>query len=287
MSMSTNIETGRRGKANLTAPAEAAATLLRRSKLRPALAIQLGSGFQSALKRCTVVFEVPFAAIPGFPSLSVPGHDAKLVLGFIEKIPVVLLCGRGHYYEGLSLAEVTFPIRVLAELGIKAVLLTNAAGGINSSYRPGDFMCVTDHINFLGDNPLRGPVAVGRRRFIDMTDAYNKNLRRIMQEAAEVAEIRLHHGVYMAVCGPCFETPAEIGACALLGADAIGMSTVPEAIVARQCGLKVVALSCITNPAAGRNKEPLSHNEVLETGRRVAPQAAALVENFVRLYAQK
>ncbi len=285
--MNANLASGPRASATPIAAAEAAATILRRSKLRPTLAIQLGSGFQGVLKRCTVVLDIPFTAIPGFPALSVPGHAPRFVMGYLEKFPVVLLGGRSHYYEGLALAEITFPIRVLAELGLKAVLLTNAAGGINTGFRPGDFMCVTDHINFLGDNPLRGPVAVGRRRFIDLTDAYNKNLRRILQEAAEEARVRLHHGVYMAVCGPCFETPAEIAACARLGADAIGMSTVPEAIVARQCGLKVVALSCITNPAAGRNKEPLSHHEVLETGKRVAPQATALIENFVRLYAQK
>lgn len=285
--MKDGIASGLAGKATPTAAAEAAAGILRRSKLRPTLAIQLGSGFQNVIKRCTVVMQVPYAAIPGFPSLSVPGHEGRLVLGYLAKTPVVVLCGRAHYYEGRSLQEITFPIRVLAEMGIKAVLLTCAAGGINTSHRPGDFMCVTDHINFLGDNPLRGAVAAGRRRFIDMSEAYSRTLRRLLTAAAEEEEIRLHHGVYMAVCGPSFETPAEIRACAFLGADAIGMSTVPEVIVARQCGLKVAALCCITNAAAGRAKAPLSHAEVIETGQRVAPQASALIENFVRRYAQE
>jgi purine-nucleoside phosphorylase len=275
------------GRKALPPPNEAAATILRRSKLRPTLAIQLGSGFDSILARCTVVMQVPYRAIPGFPSLSVPGHAGNLILGHMERTPVVILSGRAHYYEGHSLPEITFPIRMLAEMGIKALLLTNAAGGINTSYRAGDFMCITDHINFLGENPLRGPVALGRRRFVDLTDAYNRSLRRLLLQAADQAEVRLHQGVYMAVSGPSFETPAEIRACAFLGADAIGMSTVPEVIVARQCGIKVAAVSCITNLAAGRNKEPLSHAEALETGQRVAPQAAALVANFIRLYAQK
>ncbi|WCJ60775.1 purine-nucleoside phosphorylase [Fontisphaera persica] len=283
--MNREVPVSFKSRATPTAAAEVAASILRRSKLRPTLAIQLGSGFQHLLASCTVVLEIPYASLPGFAMPDVPGHLGKFVLGSVEKIPVVLLGGRSHYYEGKTMGDITFPIRVLAELGIKSILLTNAAGGINSSYRPGDFMCVTDHINFMGENPLRGAVAPGRRRFIDMTDAYNRSLRRLLQEAADQAQIRLHHGVFLAVSGPSFETPAEIRAFGLLGADAVGMSTVPETIVARQCGLKVAALACITNLAAGRNKEPLSHHEVLETGKRVAPQAAALIENFVRLYA--
>jgi len=273
------LETGRRA-------AEVAAMILRKSKLRPSLGIQLGSGFQGVISRCTIVLQFSYQEL-GFVSPTIRGHEGRLILGYLNKTPVVILSGRAHYYEGPSLAEVTFPIRVLAELGLKALLLTNAAGGINTSYRQGDFMCLTDHINLMGENPLRGPVALGKRRFIDLTDAYNRSLRRLLQQAADELEIRLHHGVYLAVSGPNFETPAEIRAFALLGADAVGMSTVPEVIVARQYYLKVAAVSCITNPAAGRNKEPLSHAEVLETGRRVAPQAVALIETFARHYAEK
>jgi purine-nucleoside phosphorylase len=175
---------------------------------------------------------------------------------------------------------------VLAAFGIRDLLLTNAAGGINRRFRPGDFMSLTDHINLMPENPLRGELAPDQTRFVDLSHTYDKALNALLKKAAKKTSARLHSGVYLAVAGPCYETPAEIRAFVRLGADAVGMSTVPEAIVARQCGLKVVALSCITNLAAGRSKEPLSHAEVLATGERVKRTATELLRSFAGLYAQ-
>ena len=268
------------------APAEAAQSILKRSKLRPTLAIVLGSGFSSVLSKCTVVFEVPFSAIPGFPRLSVSGHAGKLCLAFLAKTPLVVLSGRAHYYEGHSMEAVTFSIRVLAAMGIKAVLLTNAAGGIASKFKRGDFMWVTDHINFMGINPLRGWTSAEWPRFVDLTDTYDAELNRLLKKAAEKAKAPAYPGVYLAVPGPSYETPAEIRAFGKLGADAVGMSTIPEAIVARQCGMRVAAVSCITNLAAGRSKEKLSHKEVLEAGEAARPAASRLLENFTQLYGE-
>ena len=267
-------------------PVEAAHSILKRSKLRPALALVLGSGFSSVLSKCTTVLEVPFSDLPGFPRLSVTGHSGKLCLSFLAKTPLVVLSGRAHYYEGHSMEAVTFSIRVLAAMGIKAVLLTNAAGGIASRFKRGDFMYATDHINFMGNNPLRGWASAELPRFVDLTDTYDAELNRLLKKAAEKARTRAYPGVYLAVSGPSYETPAEIRAFGKLGADAIGMSTVPEAIVARQCGLRVAALSCITNLAAGRSKEKLSHKEVLAAGEAARPAAARLLEQFTQLYVE-
>jgi purine-nucleoside phosphorylase len=263
-------------------PMEAASLILKKSKLRPALGMILGSGFAGVLSRCTVVYEIPYAALPGFPRLSVAGHAGKLCLCFLAKTPVVVLSGRAHYYEGHSMEVVTFAVRVLAALGIKAVLLTNAAGGIASKLKQGDFMALTDHINLMGVNPLRG--AAVNHRFVDLTELYDEELIRFLKKAAARAKARFSTGVYLAVSGPSYETPAEIRAFARLGADAVGMSTVPEAIVARQCGLRVAGLSCITNLAAGRSKGKLSHKEVLEAGEAAKPTAARLLESFAELY---
>jgi purine-nucleoside phosphorylase len=265
-------------------PAEAAASILKRSKLRPTLAFVLGSGFQSIISRCTVVFEVPFSTIPGFPRLSVAGHDGKLLLCHLSKTPLVVLSGRAHYYEGHAMEAVTFAVRVIAAMGVKAVLLTNAAGGIRSGFKAGDFMAITDHINLMGMNPLRGWVAPDR--FVDLSDTYDPQLTTVLKKSADKAKARFHKGVYLAVSGPSYETPAEIRAFAKLGADAVGMSTVPEAIVARQCGMRVAGLSCITNLAAGRSKQKLSHAEVLATGEAARPSAGKLLEHFAHLYAE-
>ena len=182
------------------------------------------------------------------------------------------------------MARVTFPIRVMAAFGIRDLLLTNAAGGINHRFRPGDFMVLSDHINLMGVNPLRGASTPGLPRFVDLTHTYDSDLNRLLRKAAHGGKLRLHSGVYLAVSGPSYETPAEIRAFARLGADAVGMSTVPEAIVARQCGLNVAAVSCITNLAAGRSGQSLSHAEVLETAERVRNLAAHLLNNFATLY---
>ena len=255
-----------------------------RSELRvvPSLAIVLGSGFQNALANLPADTEIPYAKIPGFPRPTVPGHAGRLVLAHAGKLPLLALYGRSHYYEGLDMDEVTLPIRVLAALGIKDLVLTNATGGISSRLRPGQFMCITDHINIMGVNPLRGP----NHSFTDLTAVYDPTLTALWRRAARKTGVRLTTGVYLAVSGPSYETPAEIRAFARLGADAVGMSTVPEAIVARQCGMRVTALSCITNLAAGRSRKPLSHEEVLETGHRVNAAATKLLSAFLNLYAE-
>jgi inosine/guanosine/xanthosine phosphorylase family protein len=281
-------QTDRAGSGILAGPSpgEAAQSILKRSKLRPTLAVVLGSGFRSVLSKCTVVYEVPFSAIPGFPRLSVAGHEGKLCLCFLAKTPLVVLSGRAHYYEGHSMSAVTFSMRVLAAMDIKAVLLTNAAGGISSKFKRGDFMAVTDHINFMGVNPLRGWAAEELPRFVDLTNTYDPALARLLKKAADKAKARLYPGVYLAVSGPSYETPAEIRAFGKMGADAVGMSTVPEAIIARQCGLRVAGLSCITNLAAGRSKEALSHKDVLDAGETAKPVASRLLEHFAQLYGE-
>jgi purine-nucleoside phosphorylase len=196
----------------------------------------------------------------------------------------MVLSGRAHFYEGHPMERVTFAVRALAAFGIRDLLLTNAAGGINQKFRAGDFMVLTDHINFMGTNPLRGPVVPDRPRFVDMTQVYDTELRVLLFRAGKSCNLRLQHGVYLAMSGPSYETPAEIRAFARLGADAVGMSTVPEAMVARQCGLNVAAVSCITNPAAGRGKGHLSHTEVLKTADRVKVLAVELLKSFMRYY---
>jgi purine-nucleoside phosphorylase len=246
----------------------------------------LGSGFNHVLRKLDVDAEIPYAKLPGFPKPGVAGHDGKLVIGHLGGTPVLVLSGRAHFYEGHSMERVTFAVRVLAAFGIQDLLLTNAAGSINRRFRPGDFMVLTDHINWMGVNPLRGEASPGLPRFVDLTRAYDERLNWLLRKAAQACELRLHSGVYLAVSGPSYETPAEIRAFARLGADAVGMSTVPEAIVARQCGLNVAAVSCITNLAAGRSRQSLSHAEVLETGEKVKHLATLLLKNFAKLYGQ-
>ena len=268
-----------------SAPATAA-RLARLTQLRPRLALVLGSGFQGVLAAVEIVDEIPYAKLPGFPEPTVAGHGGRLVLGKLAGVPVLLLCGRAHYYEGHSLDDVTFAVRVLAAFGIRDLVLTNAAGGINRRLRAGDFMRLTDHLNFLGVNPLRGPVPAGLTRFVDLSQAYDVRLGALLQQAARRARVPLRAGVYLAVSGPSYETPAEIRAFAKWGANAVGMSTVPEAIVARQCGLAVAGLSCITNLAAGRSKTPLSHEEVLAAAAEAGKRAAKLLTSFAEIYDQ-
>jgi purine-nucleoside phosphorylase len=265
-------------------PNTAAARLKQASPLRPTLALVLGSGFHHLLTELQVAGRLACARIPGFPRPAVSGHDGEIVFGHLAGTPVLVLSGRAHFYEGHDMDRVTFPIRALAAFGIRAVLLTNAAGGIHPKFRPGDFMVLTDHINFMGVNPLRGPEAPGRSRFVDLSATYDPGLRALLAAAARRARVRLRAGVYLAVSGPSYETPAEIRAFADLGADAVGMSTVPEAVVARQCGLRVAALSCITNPAAGLGSTAISHAEVLETAERVKTTGTQLLANFAELY---
>jgi purine-nucleoside phosphorylase len=202
-----------------------------------------------------------------------------LYFGELGGTPVLVLSGRVHFYEGHPMEHVTFAVRTLAAFGISDLVLTNAAGGINRRFHPGDFMVIADHINFMGTNPLRGTSS-----FVDMTQVYDADLSALLFQAAGECKMKLRRGTYLAVCGPNYETPAEIRAFAKLGADAVGMSTVPEAIVARQWGLNVAAVSCITNLAAGISRKPLSHAEVLETAERVGKSGSALLKTFATLY---
>ncbi len=265
-------------------PENTAAHLKKLAQLRPTLAIVLGSGFHHALTELRAAKKLPYAKIPDFPQPTVSGHAGELHFGHLGRTPVLVLSGRTHFYEGQPMERVTFAVRALAAFGITDLLLTNAAGGINKQFRAGDFMVLTDHINFTGANPLRGPQQKKLPRFVDLTEAYDPKLRALLFKAGNLAGLKLRNGVYLAVSGPSYETPAEIRAFATLGADAVGMSTVPEAIAARQYGLKVAAISCITNLAAGISKDPLSHTEVLETAERVKQSGAALIKNFAELY---
>jgi purine-nucleoside phosphorylase len=269
-------------------PPELAARRLRKlSSLRPTLAIILGSGFHHSLSELKTDAEISYSKLPGFPPVGVSGHAGKLYIGRLGGTPVIVLSGRAHFYEGHPMSLVTFAVRALAAYGIRDLLLTNAAGGLTRNFRPGDFMILTDHINLMGVNPLGGPPIAGVSRFVDLTCAYDKHLRQLLLDAGRRCKTKLQSGVYLAVSGPSYETPAEIRAFAKLGADAVGMSTVPETIVARQCGLNVAGLSCITNLAAGRSRKNLSHAEVLETAEKVKYLAAQLLKNVATLYGRK
>jgi purine-nucleoside phosphorylase len=268
-------------------PARAAARMRTLSALRPSLAVVLGSGFHHLLTELEVDAQAAYSKLPGFPPVGVSGHAGQLLIGRLGDTPVVVLSGRAHFYEGHPMTLVTFAIRVLAAYGIRDLLLTNAAGGLNRHFRPGDFMLLSDHINLMGANPLRGAAVPGLPRFVDLTCAYDPGLGGLLRKAARGCRLKLHSGVYLAVTGPSYETPAEVRAFARLGADAVGMSTVPETIVARQCGLNVAAVSCITNLAAGCGQHALSHAEVLETAERVKAQGSQLLKIFAQLYGSK
>ena len=267
---------------------QTAALLKKETPLRPRLAMVLGSGFQHALAHLKVEREIAYGQLPGFPTVGVTGHAGKLVLGLFDKTPMLVLKGRAHYYEGVEMERLTFPVRVLAEFGIRALLLTNAAGAVNRSFRSGDFMVLEDHINFMGVNPLRGPALPGLPRFVDLTRVYDRRLIEFARQAAKASKLRLRTGTYLAVSGPNYETPAEIRAFRRLGADAVGMSTVPEAIVARQCGLAVAGVSCITNMAGGDTKSGvLVHQDVLNMGESKKDEMAKFLKLFTELYARK
>jgi purine-nucleoside phosphorylase len=253
------------------AQADEAATFVRgRSKLRPTVALVLGSGLGAFADSMSGTTRIPFADIPHFPTATAIGHRGELVLGSAAGTPVAVMNGRVHYYEGYSPAQVAFPMRVLGRLGIKVVIMTNAAGSVNVNYKPGELMIITDHINFMGINPLIGPNEDGLGlRFFDMSDAYDPKLQEIAERACAKVGMTVRRGVYIAFNGPSYETPAEIKASRLLGADAVGMSTVPEVIAARHMGMRVLAISCITNMAAGVLKKKLHHEEVLQVAEKV------------------
>ena len=261
---------------------EAAAFIRQKTSLQPKIALVLGSGlgaFADELAERTVI---PYSEIPHFPTVGAEGHAGNLVIGKVGEVPVAAMQGRVHFYEGHSMQRITFPVRVFARLGIKAMLLTNAAGGINLKYSQGSLVVIKDHINFQGSNPLIG--SNDERfgvRFPDMTEAYAADFRKIALEEGKRLDIKIFDGVYVALSGPSYETPAEIHVFRTIGADLVGMSTVPETIVARHCGMKVLAISCVTNMAAGTTGEPLNHADVLETGERVRKYFVALVKAVV------
>jgi purine-nucleoside phosphorylase len=234
------------------------------------IGVVLGSGLGAFAETLDDKVETPYSEIPNWPVSTAAGHAGKLVEGRIGDTEAIVLAGRAHLYEGYSAQQVTFGIRELARRGVQSLVLTNAAGGINEKYRPGDLVLVSDHINLLGVNPLTGPNddALGPR-FPDMSEAYSRLYREIAKQAGHELGIVLNEGVYVAVPGPSYETPAEIRYMRIIGADLVGMSTVPETIVANHMGMKVLAISCVTNAAAGILPQKLVHDEVLETGARV------------------
>lgn len=260
---------------------EEAATFVRRADpRRPRIGLVLGSGLGALADQLGDACRLPYSTIPHHPTSSVPGHAGNLCLGQLAGVPVACMQGRVHAYEGHALSRVVFGARLLAELGCQAVLLSNAAGGIADRLQPGSLMRIDDHINLLGDSPLRGPNARGPR-FPDMSRAYDPELGALCQAAAHDVGVALEHGVYAGLLGPSYETPAEIRMLGLLGADAVGMSTVAEVIALRQLGVRVAAVSCITNLAAGRGAQPLSHAEVEATATRVKGDFVRLFERWV------
>jgi len=251
---------------------EAAATAIgSRTKLRPTVGLVLGSGLGAFADTLGGATRIPYGEIPHFPVSTAIGHKGEMVVGTAaENTPVVVMNGRVHYYEGYTPQEVVFPVRVLGRLGVKILVMTNAAGSVNVSYKPGELMIITDHINYMGINPLIGhnDERFGQR-FFDMSDAYDPRLQEVAERACAKVGMTVRRGVYIAFNGPSYETPAEIRAARTLGADAVGMSTVPEVIAARHMGLRVLAISCITNMAAGVLKKKLHHLEVLEVAEKV------------------
>ena len=248
----------------------------KKTNVKPGIGIILGSGLGPLADGIKGV-SIPYEDIPHFPVSKVPGHKGNLVIGELEGKKIVAMQGRSHYYEGHSLEEITYPLRVMKELGAEILMVTNAGGGINKDFKPGDLMVITDHINFMGANPLRG-----RKEFIDMTFAYDKELVELTVKIASEQGIKIKEGVYIAVTGPNYETPSEIKAFEKIGADAVGMSTVPEVIVAKGLGMRVLGISCITNMAAGILKKSLSHKEVIETTKKVEEKFKKLVREIIR-----
>lgn len=263
--------------------AEEAASFVRsRIAVTPSAGLVLGSGLGSVAGRVENAIALPYSEIPHFPRSTVEGHSGRLIAGTLNGVPIAVMQGRVHAYEGYSPAAVTFPMRVLGRLGIKTVIVTNAAGGIRMDMEQGQMVLISDHINFTGTNPLTGPndTRLGPR-FFDMTTAYSPRLRRLARAAADAENIHLAEGVYLCVPGPSFETAAEIRAFRTLGADLVGMSTVHEVIVARHMGIEVLGISCVTNMAAGILLQEINHEEVMETGQRVEERLTRLLARLL------
>ena len=248
---------------------------------KPVAAIILGSGLGGLSADIGDARRIQFRDIPGFPAAKVHGHAGQLISGTLAGRPVLALAGRFHLYEGHSARLAGFSVRVLHALGAQTLFVSNAAGGVNRTFAPGDLMSIADHINLMWRNPLEGPLEDGDERFPDMSGPYDATLRETLREVALAATIPLREGVYAGLLGPSYETPAEVRMLERIGADAVGMSTVPEVIVARAIGMRVVGVSCITNLASGLSLTPLSHDEVIDTTTRVAKRFQALVTDFV------
>jgi purine-nucleoside phosphorylase len=270
--------------------AEASRFIEAQSPVKPRLGIVLGSGLGRYVEHVKNAVSIPFSEIPHFVPTAVEGHEGKLVLGTVSapgkpngpSVPVAILQGRLHYYEGHTMEQVAFPTRTLCMLGIDTLLLTNAAGGVNPSFREADLMLITDHINLMGDNPLRGPHLKDLGpRFPDLTEAYNKECQDVLRKAAARINLELREGVYAAVCGPTYETPSEIRMLRTLGADAVGMSTVPESIAANHLGVRVAAISCITNLAAGITPRKLTHTEVMINAGKAVNKILNLLDEAI------
>jgi purine-nucleoside phosphorylase len=268
---------------NLYSRAENAARTIRARMTEDArIAIVLGSGLGAFAEEFEDPVTMPYQQIPGFVSSTAQGHVGSLVIGKVGQVPVIAMQGRVHFYEGYSLEEVTFPIRTFKLLGVNTLILTNAAGGIDVQLSQGALMVISDHLNLMGVNPLRGPndERFGPR-FPDMSEIYSRELQELVIEEARNLGVTLRRGIYAGLAGPSYETPAEIHMLRSFGADAVGMSTVPEAIVARQMGLKVLGISCITNMAAGISEQPINHEEVMETGQRVRETFTNLLRRLI------
>ena len=258
----------------------------KRTDFVPKAAVVLGSGLGDYAESIRVECEVPYGEIEGFPVSTVPGHAGKFIFGWIDSVPVVCMKGRVHYYEGYNISDVVLPVRLMGLLGAEILFLTNASGGVNAAFRPGDLMLIRDHIALFAPNPLIGPniEALGTR-FPDMSAVYDPGLQDVIRKAADENGISLQEGVYVQLTGPSFESPADIRVLRTLGADAVGMSTVVEAIAARHMGMRVCGISCISNLAAGMTAEPLSHQEVQEAADKAAPAFQKLVTESVRAMA--
>ncbi len=257
--------------------------IMKQTKYKPEIGLILGSGLGSLGDLIEEADFFPYEEIPNFPTSTVEGHAGRLVIGKLEGKVVIAMQGRFHYYEGYKMDEVTFPVRVMKLLGVKTLIVTNAAGAVNESFTPGDLMVITDHINLSGSNPLIGKnLDLFGPRFPDMSSAYDKSLIESILKVSSKLNLNMKQGVYVMMSGPTYETPAEIRMVRTLGGDAVGMSTVPEVIIAHHCGIKVLGISCMTNMAAGILDQPLNHEEVIETSNKVKNNFISLMKNLIK-----
>lgn len=266
----------------LTKLQETVSYIRTKTSAKPKIGVILGSGLGSFVKDVDVEITLPYKDIPHFSPPTVEGHSGNLIFGKIDGLPIAIMQGRNHYYEGHSMESVVFPTRTLAMMGVETLILTNSAGGFGENMQAGDFMIIEDHINLMGTNPLMGPnIKELGPRFPDMTEAYDKRLIKLMEQVLQKQGTTYHKGIYCGVSGPTYETPAEVRYLKLIGGKAVGMSTVPESIAANHLGLRVAALSCITNLAAGISSQKLSHNEVTETAQRVEQHFSSFLREFI------